>query len=259
MDFSIYDNIILGNQREAPFYSGLLLHTSRINSFAEQKIKDYDIMCANPALSAHCLSGGNLQKLILAREMSANPKCLIAGQPTRGLDVGAIEYVHQMLLELRKAGAGILLISEELDEILRKYADARRTVIDTTFEDLTYEDLIAEEDMVVTISHSGAIKRLPVSQYRTQNRGGRGSTGAKTKDEDFIEHVFVAGTHDYILFFTDFGKCYWLKVYSIPPASKISKGRPIINLIDISKGERVRAFITVEDYKIQDGVCQMIF
>ena len=117
MDFSIYENIIRGNQREAPFCSWLFLSADRINSFTNQKIKDYDIMCANPAQSARCLSGGNLQKLILAREMSQNPKCLIAGQPTRGLDVGAIEYVHHRLLEMREAGAGILLISEELDEI----------------------------------------------------------------------------------------------------------------------------------------------
>jgi DNA gyrase subunit A len=178
-------------------------------------------------------------------------------QRLTGLERDKIEKEYREVIALIEKLKSILaskdlqysIIKEELDEILRKYADARRTVIDTTFEDLTYEDLIAEEDMVVTISHSGAIKRLPVSQYRTQNRGGRGSTGAKTKDEDFIEHVFVAGTHDYILFFTDFGKCYWLKVYSIPPASKISKGRPIINLIDISKGERVRAFITVEDFE----------
>ncbi|MEA1926566.1 MAG: ABC transporter ATP-binding protein [Candidatus Auribacterota bacterium] len=117
MDFSIYDNIILGNQRDAAFSSGLFLSTGRIDSFTDQQIKDYDIMCANPAQTARCLSGGNLQKLILAREMSQNPKCLIAGQPTRGLDVGAIEYVHHQLLKMREAGAGILLISEELDEI----------------------------------------------------------------------------------------------------------------------------------------------
>ena len=117
MDFSIYENIILGNQREGKFCSGMFLSGGRIDTFTNQRIKDFDIMCANPAQTARCLSGGNLQKLILAREMSQNPKCLIAGQPTRGLDVGAIEYVHQQLLDLREAGAGILLISEELDEI----------------------------------------------------------------------------------------------------------------------------------------------
>jgi len=117
MDFSIYENIILGNQRDAPFSAGFFLNAGRILTFTHNKIKEYDIMCANPAQTARCLSGGNLQKLILAREMSQSPKCLIAGQPTRGLDVGAIEYVHQRLLEMRAAGAGILLISEELDEI----------------------------------------------------------------------------------------------------------------------------------------------
>lgn len=117
MDFSIHENIILGNQREKMFCPGIFLSSGRIDSFTDQRIKDYDIMCANPAQAAHCLSGGNLQKLILAREMSQNPKCLIAGQPTRGLDVGAIEYVHQQLLNMRHAGAGILLISEELEEI----------------------------------------------------------------------------------------------------------------------------------------------
>jgi DNA gyrase subunit A len=178
-------------------------------------------------------------------------------QRLTGLERDKIEKEYREVIALIEKLKAILasrdlqfnIIKEELDEIMRKYADSRRTVIDTAFEDLTFEDLIAEEDMVVTISHGGAIKRLPVSHYRTQNRGGRGSTGAKTKDEDFIEHVFVAGTHDYILFFTDHGKCYWLKVYSIPPASKISKGRPIINLIDISKGEKIKAFITVENFE----------
>ena len=117
MDFSLYENIILGNQHDRPFSSGFFMNSSRILTFAQKKIKEYDIMCSHPSQSACCLSGGNLQKLILAREMAHKPKCLIAGQPTRGLDVGAIEYVHQRLLEMRKAGAGILLISEELDEI----------------------------------------------------------------------------------------------------------------------------------------------
>jgi len=185
-------------------------------------------------------------------------------QRLTGLERDKIEKEYREVIALIEKLKSILaskdlqfnIIKEELADILKKYADNRRTIIDTTFEDLTFEDLIAEEDMVVTISHSGAIKRIPVSQYRSQNRGGRGSTGAKTKDEDFIEYVFVADTHDYILFFTDFGKCYWLKVYSIPPASKIAKGRPIINLIDISKGEKIQAFITVENFE-NDGYVVM--
>ncbi len=140
------------------------------------------------------------------------------------------------------------IIKNELDELTKKYADERRTKIVTTIEDLTAEDLIAEEDVVITISHKGFIKRFPLTEYRTQNRGGRGVTGATTKEEDFVEHLFVANTHQYILFFTDRGKCYWLKVYAIPPGGKTSKGRPIINLIDIEPGEKICAFIAVKEF-----------
>ncbi|HGY54346.1 MAG TPA: DNA gyrase subunit A [Caldithrix abyssi] len=140
------------------------------------------------------------------------------------------------------------IIKNELDELTKKYADERRTEIVTTMEDLTAEDLIAEEDVVITISHKGFIKRFPLTEYRTQNRGGRGVTGATTKEEDFVEHLFVANTHQYILFFTDRGKCYWLKVYAIPPGGKTSKGRPIINLINIEPGEKICAFIAVKEF-----------
>ncbi len=141
------------------------------------------------------------------------------------------------------------IIKDELGEIDKKYKDPRRTEIMANIDDITYEDMIAEEDVVITISHKGAIKRFPVSEYRTQNRGGRGVTGAIAKDEDFIEHLFIANTHEYILFFTDRGKCHWLKVYEIPPGAKISKGRPIINLIDIESGEKIQAFISLKDFE----------
>jgi DNA gyrase subunit A len=108
--------------------------------------------------------------------------------------------------------------------------------------------MIAEEDMVITISHRGFIKRFPVSGYRRQNRGGRGSTGATTRDEDFIEHMFIASTHQYILFFTDKGRCYWLKVHEIPQAGKASRGRPIVNLIDIEKNENIQTFVSVKNF-----------
>ena len=140
------------------------------------------------------------------------------------------------------------IIKDELDDIDKKYSDERRTEIVTTMEDLTVEDLIAEEDVVITISHKGFIKRFPVAEYRTQNRGGRGVTGATTKEEDFIEHLFVANTHQYIMFFSDRGKCYWLKVHAIPPGGKTSKGRPIINLINIEPGEKICAFIAVKEF-----------
>jgi DNA gyrase subunit A len=140
------------------------------------------------------------------------------------------------------------IIKEELDELLKKYGDERKTEIVETTEDITAEDLIPEEDMVITITHNGSIKRMSVDEYRTQKRGGRGITGATTREEDFIEHLFVANTHDYILFFTDRGRVYWLKVYAIPQGSRISKGRPIINLIDIEKGEQVKTFLSVKEF-----------
>lgn len=146
------------------------------------------------------------------------------------------------------------IIKEELDEILKRYGDERRTEIVQTIEDITDEDLIPEEDMVIIITHKGSIKRLAVNEYRTQNRGGRGVTGAVAKDEDFIEHLFVANTHDYILFFTDRGRVHWLKVYSIPLGSRIAKGRPIINLIDIDPGEKIKTFLPIKEFTAHKSV-----
>ena len=112
----------------------------------------------------------------------------------------------------------------------KKYGDERRTDIVGEVEDLEIEDLIADEDVVVTVSHGGYIKRLPVSAYRKQKRGGTGASGAEVKEEDFIEHLFVASTKDYLLVFTDQGQVHWLKVYEIPQASKQSKGKAMVNL-----------------------------
>jgi DNA gyrase subunit A len=128
------------------------------------------------------------------------------------------------------------IIKEELEGLKKKYGDERRTEIVAEVEELEVEDLIAEEDVVVTISHAGYIKRLPVSAYRKQKRGGRGVTGAEVKEEDFAEHLFVASTKDYLLIFTDKGQVHWLKVYEIPQASRISKGKAIINLVQMEAG-----------------------
>tara|TARA_Y100001970_G_scaffold97144_1_gene122296 strand:- start:11152 stop:13641 length:2490 start_codon:yes stop_codon:yes gene_type:complete len=140
------------------------------------------------------------------------------------------------------------IIKEELLEVDTKYGDERKTEIIPISGDLTIEDMIADEDMVVTISHNGYIKRLPVSTWKTQNRGGKGMKGANTKQDDFVEHLFIASTHNTMLFFTDTGKCYWLKVHQIPQASRTSQGRAIINLIGCETSEKVKAFVSVKEF-----------
>ena len=140
------------------------------------------------------------------------------------------------------------IIKEELNYLLEKYGDKRRTEIIPFSGDLSVEDMIAEEDMVLTITHNGYIKRLATSQWKTQKRGGRGMKGAHTKDDDFVEHLFVASTHDTMLFFTNKGKCYWLKVHQIPQALRTSQGRAIINLIGCEPGEQVQAFLPVSSF-----------
>ncbi len=139
------------------------------------------------------------------------------------------------------------IIKRELLELKETYGDTRRTEIVKHFEEFTIEDMIAEEDMVVTISHSGYIKRQPVSSYRRQGRGGRGKTGATIKDEDFIEHIFIASTHDYVLFFTDRGQLHWLKVYDIPQLGRMSKGKALVNLLELN-GQNVKAWVNIKNF-----------
>ncbi|MBU1614479.1 DNA gyrase subunit A, partial [bacterium] len=141
------------------------------------------------------------------------------------------------------------IIKEELLELKEKYGDKRRTDIIEKGVQLNMEDLIAEEEMIITISHTGYIKRLPVTTYRKQRRGGRGLSGMKTKEEDFVEHLFIGGTHDYILFFTNLGRIYWKKVYQIPEAGRLSKGKAIVNFLEVGKDEKVKAFIPVKDFE----------
>jgi DNA gyrase subunit A len=140
------------------------------------------------------------------------------------------------------------IIKDETHELEKNYGDDRRTEIQDAAEELTVEDLIAEEEMVITISHLGYVKRLSVSGYRKQQRGGRGVKGIETKEEDFAEHIFIASTHDYILFFTNQGRCYWLKVHEIPTGGKLAKGKPIVNMCEMSKGETAAGFIRVREF-----------
>lgn len=140
------------------------------------------------------------------------------------------------------------IIKDELKEIRKKYSDERRTEITTQSADWDIEDLIAEEENVISITHSGYIKRLPVTTYRKQNRGGRGVTGMNLKEEDFVEHLFISSTHNFIMFFSNFGKVYKLKVHEIPEGSKISKGKAIVNILPFRQGESVRAVIAVKEF-----------
>ena len=146
------------------------------------------------------------------------------------------------------------LIKEELIEIRDKYGDERRSQIEYSGGDVSIEDLIADENVVITISHAGYIKRTPLSEYKTQNRGGVGQKGVATRDQDFLEHLFVATNHQYMLFFTQKGKCFWMRVYEIPEGSKTSKGRAIQNLINIENDDKVKAFICTQDLKNEEYI-----
>ena len=146
------------------------------------------------------------------------------------------------------------LIKEELSEIKEKYGDERRSIIEYAGGDFRVEDIIPNEKVVITISHAGYIKRTPLTEYKTQNRGGVGQKASKTRDEDFLEDLFVGTNHQYMLFFTQKGKCFWMRVYEIPEGSKNSKGRAIQNLINIEQDDKVKAFICTQDLKDEDYI-----
>jgi DNA gyrase subunit A len=146
------------------------------------------------------------------------------------------------------------VVKDELLDIRERYGDARRTEVSYAEGDISIEDMIGDEDVVITISHLGYVKRTPMTEYRTQSRGGRGSRGVKTRDEDFVEHMFVASNHNYLLFFTELGKCHWLRVYEIPEATKTSSGRVIQNILNISPDDKVRAYIIIKDLTDVDFV-----
>jgi DNA gyrase subunit A len=162
-----------------------------------------------------------------------------------------IEHLRALLADVNLR---IALIKEELMEIRDKYGDERRSQIEYSGGDVSIEDLIADENVVITISHAGYIKRTNLSEYKTQNRGGVGQKSAGTRDQDFLEHMFVATNHQYMMFFTQKGKCFWMRVYEIPEGSKTAKGRALQNLINIESDDKVKAFICTQDLRDKDYV-----
>lgn len=160
-----------------------------------------------------------------------------------------IKLIEKLKAILKSKQLQMEIIKDELLEIKKKYGDERRTEIVYKAEEFSIEDMIAEEQVVITISHSGYIKRVPVSGYRRQSRGGRGSTGATTKEDDFIEHMFVASTHDYMMLFTNKGRCYWLKVFEIPEGGRTARGKSIANLIANEADETIASYVTVKNFE----------
>jgi DNA gyrase subunit A len=162
-----------------------------------------------------------------------------------------IDYLRSVLASVELQ---MKIIKEELLEIKEKYGDKRRTLIIPNAEEFNPEDFYSDDEMVITISHMGYIKRTPLTEFRRQNRGGTGAKGGATRDEDFIEHLYIATMHNTMLFFTRNGKCYWLKVYAIPEGSRTSKGRAMQNLINIEPNDNVRAFINVKNLNDEDYI-----
>lgn len=180
-------------------------------------------------------------------------------QKLTGLEAEKIIAEYKELIQLIAKLKSILesrvqrmaIIKEELETIRTTYGDERRTEILPFGKDFSIEDMIAEEDTVVTITHNGYIKRTPVGTYRRQQRGGRGLQGATAKDDDFVEQLFIANTHNHILFFTDLGKCFWLKVHEIPQGGRATRGRAVVNLIGCQPGEKVEAFVSIKEFDDQ--------
>tara|TARA_B100001057_G_scaffold492244_2_gene584249 strand:- start:2537 stop:5176 length:2640 start_codon:yes stop_codon:yes gene_type:complete len=183
-------------------------------------------------------------------------------QKLTGLERDKIKKEHQDLMDKIKSLNEILssedirlnMLVEDFKDVKEKFGDERRTQIEYSSADLSIEDMIPNEKVVITISHLGYVKRTPLSEYRQQNRGGVGHRGASSRDEDFLEHIFIATNHNYMLFFSENGKCFWLKVYEIPEGSKTSKGRAIQNLINIPSDDKIMAYINVDNLKDEEYI-----
>lgn len=233
-------------ERRAHILEGYIIALDNIDEVIQTIKKSKDVETAKQ----------NLMRKFKLSEIQAKAILDMRLQRLTGLERKKIEDEYKETIKLINKLKAILgneklrkqIIKEELLGIKEKYGDERRTEIIKDYKEFSLEDTIAEEDVVVTISHQGFIKRFPVSGYRRQARGGKGVTGAGTKEEDFIEHMFVASTHHYIMFFTDKGKCYWLKVHEIPEGGRATKGRSILNLIEKEKEEKITAFVAVKEF-----------
>ncbi len=234
-------------ERRAHILEGYIIALDNIDAVIDTIKKSRDVETAK----------NNLMRKFKLSEIQAKAILDMRLQRLTGLERKKIEDEYKEVIKLIEKLNGILeneekrflIIKDELTEVKKRYGDDRRTDIIYNYEEFSLEDIIAEEDVVVTISHRGFIKRFPVSGYRKQGRGGKGVTGAGTKDDDFIEHMFIASTHHYILFFSDKGKCYWLKVHEIPEGGRASRGRSILNLLQKEKEEEITAFVTVKEFK----------
>jgi DNA gyrase subunit A len=233
-------------EKRAHILEGYIIALDNIDAVIQTIKKSKDVETAKQ----------NLMKKFKLSEIQAKAILDMRLQRLTGLERQKIEDEYKETIKLIEKLKGILkseeqrriIITNELLELKKKYADDRRTEIVYDYEDFSLEDIIADEDVVVTITHTGFIKRFPVSGYRKQGRGGKGVTGAGTKDDDFIEHMFIASTHQYILFFTDKGKVYWLKVHELPEGGRATRGRSIINLLQKDKDELITAFVAVKEF-----------
>ncbi|MCU7491468.1 MAG: DNA gyrase subunit A [Ignavibacteria bacterium] len=233
-------------ERRAHILEGYIIALDNIDEVIETIKKSRDVETAK----------NNLMRRFKLSEIQARAILDMRLQRLTGLERKKIEDEYREIIKLIEKLRGILaseekryqIIIQELQAIKERYGDERRTDIIRDYKEFSLEDIIAEEDVVVTISHNGFIKRFPVSGYRKQGRGGKGVTGAGTKEDDFVEHMFIASTHHYIMFFTDKGKCYWLKVHEIPEGGRASRGRSILNLIEKEKDENITAFVSVKEF-----------
>jgi len=235
-----------------------LIRASKNGDEAKEGLMAFDFTPKGDALDSflgqHPLNGNRLS------EKQAKAILDMRLQRLTGLEREKLISEFGELMELIKDLTDIIenesrrysIIQEELTEVKEKYGDERRTDITFSEGDISIEDMIENEKVVVTISHLGYIKRTPISEYRTQSRGGVGANAAKTRDKDFVEHIFVTNTHNYLLLFTALGRCHWLRVYEIPKGAKASKGRAIQNLLQLQAGDKIKTYIPIENLKDED-------